>query len=91
MSGACLRRSSFLGSGARAAHWTGDNAATWGDLRWSITTTLGMGLVGVPFVGQPCMPCYGIWHVAVAENFPALRRLLRSVARLFCHLAAVCE
>ncbi|DBB03399.1 TPA: hypothetical protein ACH3X3_010764 [Trebouxia sp. C0006] len=46
-----LTRSSFLGTGAVSAHWTGDNAATWADLRWSITTTLGMGLVGVPFVG----------------------------------------
>ncbi|KAL0030915.1 hypothetical protein WJX79_000844 [Trebouxia sp. C0005] len=46
-----LSRSSFLGTGAVSAHWTGDNAATWADLRWSITTTLGMGLVGVPFVG----------------------------------------
>ena len=36
-----------------AAHWTGDNSASWDDLRWSIATTLGMGLVGVPFVGRP--------------------------------------
>ena len=55
-------RSSFLGTGALAAHWTGDNAATWEDLRWSITTTLGMGLVGIPFVGavpyaQPLLLC----------------------------------
>lgn len=46
-----LTRSSFLGTGAVAAHWTGDNAATWADLRWSISSTLGMGLVGLPFVG----------------------------------------
>ncbi|KAL0022358.1 hypothetical protein WJX77_003500 [Trebouxia sp. C0004] len=46
-----LTRSSFLGIGAVSAHWTGDNAATWADLRWSITTTLGMGLIGIPFVG----------------------------------------
>lgn len=51
---ACVScRSSFLGTGAVAAHWTGDNAATWADLRWSISSTLGMGLVGLPFVGQP--------------------------------------
>lgn len=46
-----LTRSSFVGTGAVSAHWTGDNAATWSDLRWSITTILGMGLVGLPFVG----------------------------------------
>lgn len=54
--GLLMCRSSFLGTGGRAAHWTGDNAATWDDLRWSIATSLGMGLVGVPFVGQHSLP-----------------------------------
>lgn len=44
--------STFLGSGAHAAHWTGDNAATWDDLRWSISGMLSSGLAGSPFVGE---------------------------------------
>ncbi len=45
------RRSSFPGSGAYAAHWQGDNAATWDDLRWSVTSVLASGLVAIPFTG----------------------------------------
>jgi alpha-glucosidase len=46
-----LTRSNHL-SGARfAAQWTGDNQATWEDLRWSIAMTLTLGLCGQPFAG----------------------------------------
>jgi len=46
-----LTRSNHL-SGARfAAQWTGDNQASWDDLRWSIAMTLTLGLCGQPFAG----------------------------------------
>eukprot|EP00892_Ulva_mutabilis_P001883 jgi/Ulvmu1/11696/UM008_0106.1 len=46
-----LSRSTFAGSGAVSAHWTGDNAATWQDLRVSITTALLFNAMGAPVVG----------------------------------------
>ena len=44
-------RSTFLGSGAYAAHWTGDTNAKWEDMRWSITTVLTNGIAGISFSG----------------------------------------
>lgn len=46
-----LTRSSFMGAGAHAAHWLGDNAATWDDLRWSVSGVLEAGLYGNPLPG----------------------------------------
>ncbi|MBU6409189.1 MAG: glycoside hydrolase family 31 protein, partial [Verrucomicrobia bacterium] len=47
-----LTRASFAGGQRYAAVWTGDNSSDWSSLRQSITTLLGFGLSGFPFVGS---------------------------------------
>ncbi|KAL4448263.1 hypothetical protein ABPG75_005482 [Micractinium tetrahymenae] len=46
-----LSRASYLGVGAYAAHWTGDNGATWDQLGMSIPGVLSIGLAGIPMGG----------------------------------------
>ena len=46
-----LTRANFLGGHRYAATWTGDNSATWKDLKLSIPMSLTLGLSGQPFNG----------------------------------------
>ena len=60
-----LTRSTFVGSGGWAAHWTGDNAATWDDLHWSITGMLDAGLLAMPMVGESLACAYIYIYICV--------------------------
>ncbi|KXZ44303.1 hypothetical protein GPECTOR_70g534 [Gonium pectorale] len=46
-----LTRSSWAGQGRYAAHWTGDNAASWDDLRRSVGGLLSSSLAGMAMAG----------------------------------------
>ncbi|XP_036301753.1 sucrase-isomaltase, intestinal [Pipistrellus kuhlii] len=46
-----LTRSTFAGTGVHAAHWLGDNTASWEQMEWSITGMLEFGMFGMPLVG----------------------------------------
>lgn len=48
-----LSRSTFPGAGRHAAHWSGDNAASWDDLRWSVQGLINANLWGIPLAGGP--------------------------------------
>jgi alpha-glucosidase len=46
-----VSRSGWAGLQQYAWSWTGDVASTWGALRTTVTTVLGLGLSGIPFTG----------------------------------------
>ncbi|HYK82279.1 MAG TPA: TIM-barrel domain-containing protein [Gemmatimonadales bacterium] len=75
-----LTRATYAGGQRYAAVWTGDNSADWEHLRDGITTLLGMGISGYPFVGNDIGGFFGggapeLWTrwVEPAAFFPFMR------------------
>ncbi|KAH3903368.1 related to Glucosidase 2 subunit alpha [Saccharomycodes ludwigii] len=54
-----LTRSFFAGSQRSSASWTGDNAADWEYLKWSIPMVLTANIAGYPFIGADIAGFFG--------------------------------
>ncbi len=75
-----LSRSNYLGGQRYAAAWTGDNTATWQQLRWSVSMLLNLGLSAQPFcgvdiggfAGLPSRSLFAHW-IGVGALFPFSR------------------
>ncbi|MDT0643468.1 glycoside hydrolase family 31 protein [Zunongwangia sp. F363] len=75
-----LSRANFLGGQRYAATWTGDNSATWDNLKMSIPMSLNLSLSGQPFNGpdiggfteSPSADLFGNW-IALGAYYPFSR------------------
>ena len=78
-----LSRSSFPGHGNHASHWTGDNAATWDDLKQSIVTVNDFALFGISMVGADICGFIG------DSNEEVRARELRSADTSVCNVSTI--
>ncbi|MEH6406854.1 MAG: TIM-barrel domain-containing protein [Leeuwenhoekiella sp.] len=75
-----LSRANFIGGQRYAATWTGDNSATWENLKMSIPMSINLSLSGQPFNGpdiggftqSPSADLFGNW-IALGAYYPFSR------------------
>lgn len=65
---ASLCRATFPGSGQYAGHWTGDNAANWANLFYSIAGIINSNMWGMPLVGADICGFNDIPFVGTPKN-----------------------
>jgi len=63
-----LCRSTFPGAGRYAAHWTGDNAATWASLHFSIAGMINSNFWGISMVGADICGFFDIDEGQIADG-----------------------
>ncbi|PRW45700.1 alpha-glucosidase isoform A [Chlorella sorokiniana] len=67
-----VSRSTFLGSGAYAAMWTGGNNASFQGMQWSVPAVIGAGLAGIPMSGADVCGSTGNASEALCARWVAL-------------------